>query len=134
MDDDADEAGIQMVTTEETEFAKAKLGIKNFPVLVLFRNGEPLTFDGDISDEDEVLTWLTDDDTLELPDRIEEVNLKMLQRLLETTEFVCVFFCKSQLAFSRACQYFLLSLLIASVSRSRGRQEISAHSDRARKY
>ncbi|CAG7689960.1 unnamed protein product [Allacma fusca] len=92
LDDDADEAGIQMVTTEETDYAKSKLNLKTFPILVLFRNGEPLIYKGDLSDEDEVLSWLTDDDSLELPDRIEEVNLKMLQRLLETTEFVCVFF------------------------------------------
>lgn len=44
-------------------------------------------------DEDEVLTWLTDDESLELPDRIEEVNLKMLQRLLDSTESVVVYFC-----------------------------------------
>lgn len=38
------------------------------------------------------MAWLTDDSTLELPDRIEEVNLKMLQRLLDQQEHVVVFF------------------------------------------
>ncbi len=37
-------------------------------------------------------SWLTDDNTLELPDRIEEVNLKMLQKTLDTQEHVVVFF------------------------------------------
>ncbi|ODM96284.1 putative protein disulfide-isomerase C1F5.02, partial [Orchesella cincta] len=92
IDDDVDEAGIIMVTTEETTFAIKTLGIKIFPALVLFRNEDPLIFDGELTDEDEVLSWLTDDDSLELPDRIEEVNLKMLQRLLDTTENVVVYF------------------------------------------
>lgn len=83
-----------MVTTEETTFAIKTLGIKIFPALVLFRNEDPLVFQGDLLDEDEVLTWLTDDESLELPDRIEEVNLKMLQRLLDTTENVVVYFCE----------------------------------------
>ena len=39
-----------------------------------------------------VLTWLIDEENLELPDQIEEVNLKMLQRLLHNTEHVIVFF------------------------------------------
>ncbi len=81
-----------MVTTEETLFATKSLGLKTFPSLVLFRNGDPLVFKGDLTDEDEVLTWITDDDNLELPDQIEEVNLKMLQRLLHTMEHVIVFF------------------------------------------
>ncbi|XP_021959977.1 uncharacterized protein LOC110855885 isoform X3 [Folsomia candida] len=95
LDDDADEAGITMVTTEETIFATKSLGLRSFPSLVLFRNGDPLLFKGDITDEDEVLTWITDEDNLELPDQIEEVNLKMLQRLLHTTEHVIVFFYRS---------------------------------------
>jgi hypothetical protein len=94
LDDDADEAGITVVTTEETNFASKQLNIRTFPALVLFRNGDPLLFKGDLEDEDEVLTWITDEKNLELPDRIEEVNLKMLQRLLDNTDNVVVFFCE----------------------------------------
>lgn len=47
-----------------------------------------------MEDEDEVLAWLTDEDTLEIPDRIEEVNTKMLEKILEENEHVVVFFCK----------------------------------------
>lgn len=53
LDDDADEAGITMVTTEETLFATKSLGLKTFPALVLFRNGDPLLYKGDLTDEDE---------------------------------------------------------------------------------
>ncbi|KAJ6634044.1 putative protein disulfide-isomerase C1F5.02, partial [Pseudolycoriella hygida] len=61
IDDELDEAGIIFVTTEDTAFAK-KMGIKSFPELVFFRNRDPLHFTGDLNDEDEVLSWLTDED------------------------------------------------------------------------
>lgn len=49
---------------------------------------------GDIEDEDEVLSWLTDEDTLEIPGKIEEVNSRMLEKILEENDHVVVFFCK----------------------------------------
>jgi hypothetical protein len=49
---------------------------------------------GDIEDEDEVLAWLTDEDTLEIPGRIEEVNMRMLERILAENSHVVVFFCE----------------------------------------
>lgn len=49
---------------------------------------------GDIEDEDEVLSWLTDEDTLEIPGKIEEVNSRMLDKILEENDHVVVFFCK----------------------------------------
>lgn len=48
---------------------------------------------GELDDEDEVLTWLTDEDTLEIPGRIEEVNTKMLEKILSENDHVVVFFC-----------------------------------------
>ncbi|XP_060526342.1 uncharacterized protein LOC132701986 isoform X2 [Cylas formicarius] len=93
IDDELDETGIIFVTTEDTAFAK-KQGIKTFPKLVFFRNKEPLVYQGDIEDEDEVLAWLTDEDTLEIPDKIEEVNVKMLDKILAENEHVVVYFYK----------------------------------------
>ena len=48
---------------------------------------------GDLNDKVHVLNWLTDDDTLEIPNQIEEVNMKMLERLLNTSNNLAVFFC-----------------------------------------
>lgn len=95
IDDELDETGIIFVTTEDLLLAK-KHGIKQLPKLVFFRNRDPLIYTGDIEDEDEVLSWLTDEDTLEIPDRIEEVNNKMLEKILEENDHVVVFFCKSK--------------------------------------
>jgi hypothetical protein len=114
IDDELDEAGIIFVTTEDLgkfliridffvtitfilfnfpALAK-KYNVKNLPQLVFFRNKEPLFFKGDMGDEDEVLSWLTDEETLEIPGKIEEVNLKMLDKILAENEHIVVFFCK----------------------------------------
>ncbi|XP_050073326.1 uncharacterized protein LOC126561307 isoform X6 [Anopheles maculipalpis] len=91
IDDELDEAGIIFVTTEDMVTAK-KYNIKNIPSLVFFRNKDPLVFSGDLNDEDEVLAWLTDEETLEIPGKIEEVNIKMLEKILSENEHIVVFF------------------------------------------
>lgn len=59
-----------------------------------------LIISGDIEDEDEVLSWLTDENTLEIPGKIEEVNSRMLDKILEENDHVVVFFCKCQLFYN----------------------------------
>jgi len=46
-------------------------------------------------DEEGVLDFLTSLEAMDLPDRIEEVNSKILQKIIEDTDFVAVLFCKS---------------------------------------
>ncbi|CAH1113502.1 unnamed protein product [Psylliodes chrysocephalus] len=106
IDDELDETGIIFVTTEDLVIAK-KYNIKSFPKLVFFRNKEPLVYTGDIEDEDEVLAWLTDENTLEIPDRIEEVNTKMLDKILGENEHVVVYFYKEG---DKRCQKILQEL------------------------
>ncbi|XP_070499226.1 uncharacterized protein hlk isoform X3 [Chironomus tepperi] len=93
IDDELDEAGIIFVTTEEFDIAK-KYGLspKALPKLVFFRNKDPLIYEGDLDDEDEVLAWLTDENTLEIPGKIEEVNMKMLEKILSENDHIVVFF------------------------------------------
>ncbi|XP_011137175.2 uncharacterized protein LOC105181845 isoform X2 [Harpegnathos saltator] len=93
IDDELDETGIIFVTTEDTSVAK-KYGVKHFPTLAFFRNKDPLIYTGDIDDEDEVLSWITDEDTLEIPGKIEEVNARMLENILDENDYVVVFFYK----------------------------------------
>jgi hypothetical protein len=47
LDDECDGFGIQMVKLQDPVLAK-RYGIKTFPSLVYFRNGNPLTFDGNV--------------------------------------------------------------------------------------
>lgn len=93
MDDECDVFGIHMVKIQDPQLAK-RYSIKTFPALVYFRNGNPLIFEGDLQNEQSVLEWLIDDDNRELADEIEEVNERMLERLMEESSLLCVFFCK----------------------------------------
>ncbi|CAB4068818.1 unnamed protein product [Lepeophtheirus salmonis] len=91
IDDECDSYGILMVRLKDPQLAK-RYGIKTFPSLVYFRNGNPLTFEGDLKDEMSVLEWLIDDENRELDDEIEAVNFKMLIKLIERSELMAVFF------------------------------------------
>lgn len=82
-----------MVKIHDSTVAK-RYSIKTYPALVYFRNGNPLLFDGDLVVEDDVFQWMIEDINRELPDEIEEVNLKMLNRLLDDCNFLAVFYCK----------------------------------------
>jgi len=91
IDDECDTYGIQLVKLKDPQLAK-RYGIKTFPALVYFRNGNPLTFEGDLKTEESVMEWLIDDDNRELEDEIESVNNRMLDRLLESSPLIAVFF------------------------------------------
>lgn len=43
-----------------------------------------------------MLDFLTSLEAMDLPDRIEEVNAKILQKIIEDTDFVAVLFCKCE--------------------------------------
>ena len=45
-----------------------------------FRNGDFLLFEGNLYDADAVLSWIMDEETLEIPGVIEEVGTRMLNR------------------------------------------------------
>lgn len=62
--------------------------------LFFYRNGNPLLYEGDLQSEQSVLEWLIDDDNRELADEIEEVNERMLDRLMEQSPLLCVFYCE----------------------------------------
>lgn len=59
----------------------------------LRRKQVPMLYDGDMHQHDRVLTWLTSQDVFEIKNEIEEVNRKMLDKLLEENEFLAVYFC-----------------------------------------
>lgn len=58
-----------------------------------FRKQVPMLYDGDLHQHDRILTWLTSQDVFEIKNEIEEVNRKMLDKLLEENEFLSVYFC-----------------------------------------
>ena len=49
---------------------------------------------GDLLDEEQVLEFLTSLEAMDLPDQIEEVNAKILEKIVADTGYVAVLFCK----------------------------------------
>ncbi len=47
---------------------------------------------GNIENEDEVLAFLTNEDSLTIPDKIEEVNAQSLDRIVREEKYVTVLF------------------------------------------
>lgn len=45
-------------------------------------------------DEESVLEFLTSLEAMDLPDRIEEVNARILEKIVQETDYVAVLFCK----------------------------------------
>lgn len=58
-----------------------------------------MLYDGDLHQHDKILTWLTSQDIFEIKNEIEEVNRKMLDKLLEENEFLAVYFCELKIMF-----------------------------------
>ena len=88
-------SGVHFVKINDKKLSK-QYNIKSYPALTYFRNKEPIAYEGDLLDEDQVLEFLTSLEAMELPDQIEEVNAKILEKIVHDTDFVAVLFCKSR--------------------------------------
>lgn len=91
IDGEADLFGIDFVKICSAK-AAADQGLHSLPALMYFRKKKPMVYEGDLTQADMVLDWLTSQDVFEIKNEIEEVNKKMLEKLLEENEFVTVFF------------------------------------------
>lgn len=96
IDDDTDEHGILLVTTDDLSLAKKQAKVTKFPALVLFRNGEAVQYKGDLRKPEAILKWVTSEEALDKPDEIEEVNRKMLERMFEKSPYIAVLFLKDK--------------------------------------
>lgn len=65
-------------------------------------------------DEEGVLDFLTSLEAMDLPDRIEEVNAKILSKIIEETDYVAVLFCKSIIDCYESKNYFVCPKYIFS--------------------
>lgn len=92
IDDELDEFGIPLVTTQGIKYAGTQLGIRKIPALGLFRNGNFLLHEGPLDNERDLLSWLIDEETIELPGQIEIVGPQMLKRLIREEDHVAVLF------------------------------------------
>ena len=92
IDDDCEIYGINFVKIQDQALAK-RYGIKNYPALVYFRNGNPLIYDGDLRNEELVFEWLIEDDNRELADEIEDVNGRYVWYFLSIIISIIINYC-----------------------------------------
>jgi len=92
IDDELDDFGIPLVTTTGIKYAGNVLKVRKFPSLGIFRNGNFLVHEGSLDNERDLLSWLVDEETLEIPGKIEKVNSVMLENIIDEEESVVVFF------------------------------------------
>ena len=93
IDDELDVFGIDFVKVNDPA-AIRQWRISGLPALVYFRKRQIYFYDGDLLDEQKLLTWLTSEDVFELKDEIEEVNRKMLDKFLGENDYIAVLFCE----------------------------------------
>ena len=115
IDDEAGEYGIRIVKFSDDLMAK-KFGYRNRPgityfrkgfnymnstgtvlkkkLIIFFRTGKPINYDGDIDDEEEILDWLTNPENMEMTDSIERANRKMFEKIRKASDYLAVFFCE----------------------------------------
>lgn len=101
-----DDHGIVFVATHELEIAKENK-IKRFPALGLFKNEEFVKYEGDLTQEIAVLRWLTSEETLDIPEKIEEVNEIMLSKRIKSEENIFVFFYEDDDIFAQRLLKFM---------------------------
>lgn len=61
------------------------------------RERVPIIYEGDLMNEEALLDFLTSLEAMDLPDRIEEVNSKILSKIVEDTDYIAVLFCEYDL-------------------------------------
>jgi len=89
--DDVAEAGVTLVRVNDKKSAKVH-GVRNFPALSLIRSGDITQYEGDLTDSDAVLDFLTNTLTEESDGKIEQVTASELELLVSEHQFVAVFF------------------------------------------
>jgi len=91
VDDITDKYNIEFVKINNKKYARG-WGIRHFPAVSFFKAGAMMIYPGDVLDTNAVIEFLTSEEALELPDKIEEVDDENLFRLMEEEEHMAVLF------------------------------------------
>jgi thiol-disulfide isomerase/thioredoxin len=89
--DEVTEAGVSIVKINDKKTAK-EYGIRNFPALSFFRGGDPVLFEGDLMNSEEIVEFLASPSSQDLPNKIEDVSASQLEALVHDKTYVAVFF------------------------------------------
>lgn len=92
IDDELISIGVHFVTIEDVQVARDHGAEGPFPVLGLFRNGHFIIYEDDVSNEKQILKWMTHEETLKIIGIIDEVNTAMLDNIVQEETDAFVFF------------------------------------------
>jgi len=90
-----EEAGVKLVQLNDKKAAKSN-GVLSSPGLTYFKGGDGVNYEGDFADTEALMDFLANPESMELPDKIEEVNANQLDKLVKEKTFVAVFFYNAQ--------------------------------------
>jgi thioredoxin-like negative regulator of GroEL len=88
IDDECDQLGVSFVKIDDVDEA-VQYGINDLPKMVYFEQGIPTVYEGNLVNEDEVLSWLQRQVTA---DEIEDVTDEMLDLIIQKMDHVAVLF------------------------------------------
>jgi hypothetical protein len=91
IDDECDALNVDFVKISDPGVAPA-FKLTTLPALVYFRRSVPIRFEGDLTDEEGVLSWVTTTKEQDV-DVIEEVDVATLEKMLHDHVNVVVYFC-----------------------------------------
>jgi len=88
-----EEFNVATVRSSDKKMAKASAGVMTSPGLTFYKGGQRWrNFEGDLSDADSLVDFLTSEEALNVPDRIERVNAARLDKIVKEKTFVAVLF------------------------------------------
>lgn len=90
IDDECDQNDIAFVKIDDDKEAK-EYGIEVIPTMVFFEKGIPHIYEGDLMKEEELLGWLLHQ---KRHSEIPEVTDEMMDKLIDTAQYLAVIFCK----------------------------------------
>lgn len=96
IDDECDALNVDFVKISDAGVA-ANYKIAQLPALIYFRRGTAIHFNGELTEEESVLSWVTITKE-EDEDVIEEIDAKTLETMLDAHTNVVVYFCIPRLA------------------------------------
>jgi len=101
LDEEAAKQQVKLYKINDKRLGKS-LGVKKFPALTFFRGDEVIVYDGSLQDKEGMLDFLTDEDNLAIPDKIEEVVAEEMLEIVEQSDLVAVFFYDESKASAKA--------------------------------
>jgi hypothetical protein len=84
-------SGLNIVRINDKRYGKS-LGVRKFPSLSILRKNEIVIYEGDLKDKEDLLDFMTDEDNLAIPDKIQEADREEMLEIVEANPLVAVFF------------------------------------------